>query len=312
MNDKGISLCQNRRNHDGVKNLFVGMFGGYYLKGLKVKNIIGILLGAAIYSFGFVHFNMQNELGEGGFSGITLILYFTLHWDPAVLNLIMNIPMFILGWRQFGRKEFLYTIIGTVAVSVFLRIFQVYQVTLNLQNDLLLASLFAGVFVGVGLGIIFRCGGTTGGVDIIARIAHKHLGWSMGRTMFMFDAMVIVASWLTFLDARSMMYTLVAVYVGARVIDMVQEGAYSAKAALIISNNPDTIADVISERLERGVTVFHGYGHYTKQSKDVLYCIVGRNELVRLKSIVRSIDPNAFVSIIDVNDVTGEGFRIDE
>lgn len=294
------------------KIFFRYRLGGIFLFGLKIRNILGILLGAAIYSFGFVHFNMQNELGEGGFSGITLILYFTLHWDPALMNLILNIPMFIIGWRQFSRREFIYTIIGTVAVSVFLRVFQHYQYTLNLQEDLLLASLFAGVFVGIGLGIIFRCGGTTGGVDIIARVAHKYLGWSMGRTMFMFDAFVITVSWITFLDARSMMYTLVAVYLGARVIDMVQEGAYSAKAALIISNKPEEIANFISEKMERGITVFHGYGHYTKQSKDVLYCIVARNEVVRLKSIIRSIDPNAFVSIVDVNDVTGEGFRIDE
>ncbi|MBD8025207.1 YitT family protein [Ureibacillus sp. Re31] len=282
------------------------------MKGLNIRNIIGIIIGAAIYSFGFVHFNMQNELGEGGFSGITLILYFTLNLDPAIMNLILNIPMFILGWKLFRRIEFIYTIIGTVSVSVFLRLFQVYQFKLNLQDDLLLASLFAGVFVGIGLGIIFRCGGTTGGVDIIARIANKYLGWSMGRTMFLFDAFVILASWATFLDARSMMYTLVAVYVGARVIDMVQEGAYSAKAALIISNHPEEIANFISEKMERGITVFHGYGHYTKQSKDVLYCIVATREIVRLKSIVRSIDPNAFVSIIDVRDVTGEGFKIDD
>ncbi|WP_202615690.1 YitT family protein [Ureibacillus xyleni] len=281
------------------------------LKDLKIRNIFGILLGAAIYSFGFVHFNMQNELGEGGFSGITLILYFTLHWDPAIMNIILNIPMFIIGWKQFPRREFIYTIIGTVGVSIFLRIFQHYEINLNLQNDLFLAALFAGVFVGIGLGIIFRFGGTTGGVDIIARVANKYLGWSMGRTMFLFDVMVLVASLLTFLDARSMMYTLVAVYLGARVIDMVQEGAYSAKAALIISNKSEEIATYITEEMERGVTVFHGYGHYTKQSKDVLYCIVGRREIVRLKSVIHNIDPNAFVSIIEVKDVVGEGFTID-
>lgn len=277
-----------------------------------VKEILGILLGAAIFSFGFVHFNMQNGLGEGGFSGITLILYFTLNWDPALMNLILNIPMFILGWRLLGRKQFVYTLIGTFAVSIFLKIAQFYEIQMNLQNDLFLASLFAGVFVGVGLGIIFRCGGTTGGVDIIARLVQKFFGWSMGKTMFTFDAFVLIASLLTFLDARSMMYTLVAVYLGARVIDMVQEGAYSAKAALIISNKPNEIADYITNEMERGLTVFHGYGHYTKQSKDVLYCIVGRNEIVRLKSIIRKIDPNAFVSIIDVKDVTGEGFRLDQ
>lgn len=278
----------------------------------NIKEIVGILIGAAIYSFGFVHFNMQNGLGEGGFSGITLILYFTLNWDPALLNIILNIPMFILGWKLLGRKQFIYTLIGTFAVSVYLKIFQIYEYQMHLQNDLFLASLFAGVFVGAGLGIIFRCGGTTGGVDIIARLVQKFFGWSMGKTMFIFDALVLFVSLLTFLDERSMMYTLVAVYLGARVIDMVQDGAYSAKAALIISNKPNEIADYITNDMERGLTVFHGYGHFTKQSKDVLYCIVSRNEIVRLKSIIRKIDPTAFVSITDVKDVTGEGFRIDE
>ncbi|BDH61406.1 membrane protein [Lysinibacillus sp. PLM2] len=282
------------------------------MKVFKIREIIGIILGSAIFSFGFVHFNMQNGLGEGGFSGITLILYFTLNWDPSLWNLILNIPMFILGWKLLGYKQLIYTLIGTISVSIFLRVFQEYQFEVHLQNDLLLASLFAGVFVGIGLGIIFRCGGTTGGVDIIARLSHKYIGWTMGKTMFIFDAFVLLASWATFLDERSMMYTLVAVFVGTRVIDFVQEGAYSAKAALIISSNPDEIADAISNKMERGITVFHGYGHYTKQSKDVLYCIVGRNEIVRLKSIVRSIDPKAFVSITEVKDVTGEGFRIDD
>ncbi|MER2112116.1 MAG: YitT family protein, partial [Solibacillus isronensis] len=179
------------------------------MQGIKIQNIIGILIGSAIFSFGFVHFNMQNQLGEGGFSGITLILYFTLNWDPALMNLLLNIPMFILGWRLLGKKSFIYTIIGTLSVSVFLKIFQIYEVDMNLQDDLFLVSLFAGVFVGIGLGIVFRFGGTTGGVDILARLGNKYLGWSMGKTMFGFDFFVIILSWMTFLDARSMMYTLV-------------------------------------------------------------------------------------------------------
>jgi uncharacterized membrane-anchored protein YitT (DUF2179 family) len=282
------------------------------LKDIKIQQIIGIIIGTAIFSFGFVHFNMLNELGEGGFSGITLILFFTLNWDPAIMNILLNIPMFILGWKLLGRKEFFYSVLGIISVSVFLRIFQTYQFPLDLHNDLLLASLFAGVFVGVGLGIIFRCGGTTGGVDIIARLANKYIGWSMGKTMFLFDSLVLVASWLTFLSSITMMYTLVAVFVGARVIDIVQEGAYSAKGAFIISNKPDEIAKSVTEKMNRGITVFHAYGYYTKQSRDVLYCIVSRNEIVQLKSIIRKLDPNAFVSIVDVKDVTGEGFRIEE
>lgn len=279
---------------------------------IKLLNILGIFLGAAIFSFGFVHFNMQNHLGEGGFSGITLILYFVLNWDPALMNLLLNVPLFFIGYKILGRRSFIYTIIGTVAVSIFIKLFQKYEVQLNLQDDMLLVGLFAGVFVGIGLGIVFRFGGTTGGVDIIARLAQKYFGWSMGKTMFAFDFVIIIISWATFLDARSMMYTLVAVYVGGRVIDFVQEGAYAAKGALIISPLANEIAELITTKMERGVTVMSGHGYYSKEDKDVLYCVVGRREIVRLKSIIHAVDPHAFVSIIDVHDVAGEGFTLDE
>ncbi|KYG58863.1 YitT family protein [Planococcus maritimus] len=282
------------------------------MKDLQLKNIFFILLGSAIYSFGFVHFNIQNELGEGGFAGLTLILYFLWNWDPALMNLLLNIPLFFIGWKLLGRKVFLYTIIGTVAVSAFLKIFLIYEVQIPLRDDLFLAALFAGVFVGVGLGIIFRYGGTTGGVDIIARLVQKYFGWSMGKTMFLFDALVIMLSWLTFLDYRSMMYTLVAVFVGARVIDFVQEGAYSGRGALIISNSQEEIASRIAIEMDRGITILRGYGHFTKEEREVLYCVVARNELVRLKNIVNSVDPHAFVSLIEVHDVMGEGFTLDE
>ncbi len=281
------------------------------LKGIRFKNIFFIMLGAAIFSFGFVHFNIQNQLGEGGFSGITLILFFVFKLDPALMNLILNIPMFILGWRLLGRKVFVYTVVGTVSVSIFLKIFQIYEIDIHIKDDLFLAALFAGVFVGVGLGIIFRYGGTTGGVDIIARLAHKYVGWSMGKTMFIFDAVVILLSWLTFLDSRSMMYTLVAVFIGARVIDFVQEGAYAARGAFIISEFQNEIADRISIDMDRGVTVLRGFGHFTKADREVLYCVVGRNEIVRLKNIIMSIDPHAFVSVTEVHDVMGEGFTLD-
>lgn len=152
--------------------------------GLKLKNILFILLGAAILSFGIVNFNMQNNLAEGGFTGITLLLYFLFHWDPSYTNLILNIPLFLIGWKLLGRNVFLYTLIGTISVSIFLWIFQRFPLYMPLNNDMTLAALFAGVFIGIGLGIIFRFGGTTGGVDIIARLAHKYIGWSMGKQCF--------------------------------------------------------------------------------------------------------------------------------
>lgn len=281
-------------------------------EGFKIKNTFFILLGSAIFSFGLVHFNIQNELAEGGFTGITLILLFAFNWDPALMNLLLNIPMFIIGWKLLGRLVFIYTVIGTVAVSIFLKIFMIYQVDIHMKDDMVLVALFAGVFIGVGLGIIFRYGGTTGGVDIIARLAHKYLGWSMGKTMFLFDALVILVSWITYLNSRSMMYTLVAVFVGARVVDFVQEGAYAARGAFIISSHQDEIATKITSVMGRGVTVFRGYGHYTKTDQQILYCVIGRNEIVRLKNIITSIDEHAFVSLTDVHDVMGEGFTLDD
>lgn len=281
--------------------------------GIKFKNIFFILLGSAIFSFGLVHFNMENKLAEGGFTGITLLLYFLFKWDPSYTNLLLNIPIFIIGWKFLGRTSFIYTIIGTVSLSVFLWVFQRFSfVEIPLKDDLALAALFAGVFIGVGLGIIFRYGGTTGGVDIIARIAQKYIGWSMGKTMFMFDAIVITLSIIFYLPYREAMYTLVAVFVGAKVIDFIQEGAYSARGAMIISEQNEKIANKIMEEMERGVTVLRGYGSFTKQDREVLYCVVGRNEIGRLKGVITSVDPHAFVSVSEVHDVLGEGFTLDE
>ena len=279
---------------------------------LKFKNIFFILLGAAIFSFGIVNFNMKNNLAEGGFTGINLILYFLFHISPSITNLVFNIPLFFIGWKLLGRITMSYTIIGTVAVSVFLWIFGQYPVNIDLHNDLMLVALFAGVFIGVGLGIIFRFGGTTGGVDVIARLVHKYVGWSMGKTMFTFDFCVITLSLLTYLDYREAMYTLVAVFVGAKVIDLTQEGAYAAKGANIISSKNKQIAERIMTEMDRGATFLKGVGTFTGDERDVLFCVVPKNEIIHLKNIIQSIDPHAFVAVTDVHDVLGEGFTLDE
>lgn len=280
--------------------------------GLKLKNVLFILIGTAIMAFGLVHFNMQNKLAEGGFTGITLLLFFLFKWDPSYTNMILNIPLFFVGWKLLGRNAFFYTILGTVGLSVFLWIFQRYSITMPLNDDLTLAALFAGVFLGIGLGIIFRYGGTTGGVDIIARLVQKYAGWSMGKTMLIFDMVVIAASVLTYLNYKQAMYTLVAVFIGARVIDFIQEGAYAARGAMIISEKNTEIAQKIMDEMDRGVTVLRGYGSFTKTEREVLYCVVARNEIVRLKNLITAIDPHAFISVSVVHDVHGEGFTLDE
>jgi len=283
--------------------------GGRFIMSIKLKNVIMILVGCAIFSFGINYFNIANRLVEGGFTGITLLLKYLFNFSPSITNLILNVPLFFIGWKVLGKNSFVYTIIGTFAVSFFLWIFEDFQ--LYLGDDILLAALYAGVSAGIGLGIVFRYGGTTGGVDIIARLCYKYYGWSMGRTMFIFDLVVITLS-LIYLEQKLAMYTIVAVFVGARVIDFMQEGAYSAKATMIISESAQKIADKILNEMDRGTTLLKGKGAFTGSEKEILYCVVGRNEIVRLKNLVKSVDPYAFVAVNDVHDVLGEGFTHDE
>lgn len=276
-----------------------------------LKNLFFISIGSAIFAFGIVHFNMQNNLGEGGFTGITLILYFLWAIDPALTNILLNIPVFFIAWKILGKKSFIYTIYGTIAVSLFLYVFQLNELKLNLENDMFLVALFAGVFIGVGLGIIFRYGGTTGGVDIIARIIQKYFGISMGKTMFIFDLCVITLSIFLVLDLVQGMYTLVAVYIASRIVDFIQEGAFSARGAMIISENSKELESIITKELDRGLTIFEATGSFTKVEKDVLFCVVSKNEINRLKQLIKSVDPHAFVTLTSVNEVLGEGFTLD-
>ncbi len=270
-----------------------------------IKNIFFITIGAFIFSFGLNYFTIANHLSEGGFTGISLLINYKTGLSTSLVILLLNIPLFIVGWFKLGRHSMLYTIIGTLLVSFFLWLTEGFNEPLQ---DLLLASLYAGVTIGIGLGIIFRYGGTTGGVDIIARLAFKYKGWSIGRTMFLFDAFVIAISAI-YIGRERAMYTLIAVFLGARVIDFVQEGAYAAKAATIISDHAPEIAAKIMNEMGRGATLLKGKGGYTGSDKEVLYCVVSRNELSRIKNIVHSIDERAFVVVNDVHDVLGEGFE---
>jgi len=275
---------------------------------LRIKNTIAIIFGSAIMGFGVNYFNIANHLAEGGVTGITILLKYIFNWDPGLTNLLINIPLLFLGWKVLGRNALLYTILGTISLSFFLSIFGNYRLPLE---DSLLASLYAGVCLGIGLGLVFRFGGTTGGTDIIARILNKYRGWSIGRTMFMSDVIVITIS-LFYLDLTGAMYTLVAVFIGARVIDFVQEGAYAAKAVMIISDYSEEIAAKIMTEMGRGATLLNARGGYTGSEKNVLYCVVSRNEIVRLKMLVHNVDPHAFIIVNDVHEVLGEGFTLDE
>lgn len=268
--------------------------------------ILGILVGSFIFTFGLNNFLIANRLAEGGFVGISLLGLYLFQIPVGISFLVLNIPLFFVGWRLFGREFIWKTVIGVVSVSVFA------ELTIGLidvtTDDRLLAALYGGVFSGIGLGIIFRFGATTGGADIIARLANHYLGWSMGRTLFMIDVLVITAA--AFILGKDVaMYSLVALFVAARVIDMVVEGVSTSRAMTIISDRSKEIADKIQSELGRGTTLLHGTGGYTGRDKEVLYVVVAREEIGRVQVMCREIDPLSFIVVNDVHDVLGEGFN---
>jgi len=275
------------------------------------RSVVPIIIGTAIYAFGLLYFIIPNQLMEGGVTGITILLKYAFSFSPSISNLIINIPLFLLGWKILGGRQMILTGIGICSLSFFLWVFEhiLSQGWIEmLETDYILATMYAGVTLGVGLGIVFRFGGTTGGSDIIARILGRRFGFSMGQVILSIDVIIIGLS-LFYVRKENILYTLVAVFIASRVIDFIQEGAYSAKALMIISDHAEAIADIITNEMERGVTLIPAKGAYSKQDKPMAYCVVSRQEIRRLQSIAKSVDPRAFIIISDVRDVHGEGFR---
>ncbi|WP_138492941.1 YitT family protein [Paenibacillus pinistramenti] len=278
-----------------------------------IKITMPILLGTAIYAFGLLYFIIPNKLTEGGVTGITVLLNYGFGISPSLTTLVLNIPLFLVGWKMLGGRQIIYTGVGIGSLTFFLWLFELlidhgWIHPFKTQQDYILASLYAGVTLGAGLGIVFRYGGTTGGSDIIARILNRKFGWSMGQVILFTDVLIICLS-LLFIPIEKVLYTLVAVFIASKVIDFIQEGAYAARAFMIITDHAEAIADLITKDMDRGVTLIPAIGAYSKQGKNVIYCVVSRQEIRRLSMIVKSVDPRAFMVINDVHDVQGEGFR---
>jgi len=271
------------------------------------------MLGTAVYAFGLHVFVLPNQLMEGGLTGVGILLHYAFGWPLSVTTLLMNVPLFVIGWRVLGRGQMFYTIAGTVLLSLFLAVMEDlirsgWVVPFRTNTDYILAALYAGVTLGTGLGLVFRFGGTTGGADIVARIAVKKRGWSMGQIILGLDAFIIGAS-LLFIPVERVLYTLITVYVSARLIDFIQEGAYAAKAFTIVTDAGDTLARQINGELDLGVTLLPATGAYTGGPKQVLYCVAARQQIRRLKRLIHGIDPGAFLVVSPVQEVLGEGFK---
>jgi uncharacterized membrane-anchored protein YitT (DUF2179 family) len=279
----------------------------------SVRTWLMLTAGAALYAFGLEYFILPNRLMEGGVTGIAVLLHYSLGLPTGPTTLLINLPLFLIGWRQLGRSAMIYTIGGTVLLSFFLWVWERaiaagWITPFATEHDHFLVVLYAGVTLGAGLGLVFRSGGTTGGADIVARIVHRWRGFSMGQVILVMD-FVIIGSSLFFISKEKVLYTLVSVFIASKVIDFVQEGAYAAKAFTVVCQSPEALAKKIARELDRGVTLLPAIGGYSGEPRMMLYCVVSRFEIRKLKSLVRQHDRQAFIVINDVHDVLGEGFR---
>ena len=274
----------------------------------KIYPILTILLGAAIYAFGLTYFVVPHHLFEGGATGITLITFYLFKIPVSLMNLLINIPLFILSWKIFGAKSLYSSLLGTLALSAWLAFFERIPLHIDLQGDLLITALIAGILLGIGLGIIFNAGGTTGGTDILARILNKYTHISMGKLLFILDFCILMLILLIFKDLRLVSYTLLFDFIVSRVIDLIGEGGYAGKGFMIITKHPDQLAKAINDDLGRGVTFISGQGYYSREDLKIIYCIVGRNEIVKMKEMIHRIDPQAFITITEAHEILGEGF----
>lgn len=272
-------------------------------------DLLMIALGCAIYGISLDMISVPNKLADGGLSGISLILHHFWGINMGLSTLILNIPLILLGYRFMGKRLLAYTIWGTVSLSFFLWFWRSVPIIkqLDLEHDLFLSAISAGVLSGIGLGLVFRYNGTSGGTDIIARICQIKFGISSGKMLLFCDAVVLFAS-LSYLDIKHMMYTLLASFILSRAMDTVQQGAYSARGLLIISDKYEQIGQMIDLKLERGFTYFKALGGYKQDEKRVIYVVVAPREIPAIKQLIKQEDPNAFVSILEVHEALGEGF----
>lgn len=267
-----------------------------------------ILIGSVIQAFGMVYFLIPAQLISGGVSGLAQVINAHTGWPIGTMTLIGNIPLFLIGWRFLGGRRFaMRTVFAVLMFSFFTDLLNSVLVNPVVTNDVLLNSLFGAVVLGLGFGLVYRGSGTSGGTDIICRILNQRLGVPMTQSYLFSDSISVLLGGLTF-GWDLALYGLIAIYVSGEAADMMSVGSAVFRDVLIISDNADQIADEIMTVLDHGVTHLDGRGGYSGLKKGILYVVVGRSEVNRLKRIVVKADPNAFMVVGHANEVLGEGF----
>ncbi|MTI85196.1 MAG: YitT family protein [Firmicutes bacterium] len=248
---------------------------------------------------------IPHKLLTGGVAGLALVIHYTLHIAVFLSIILINLPVFWWGSRAVNRLFLIYSLLGTVVLTVFLPLTRNMLPVPNM--DILLAAISGGALTGAGFGLVFRGRGSTGGVDIIAMILHRNRNLGVGEVLFYSNFLIILLS-LAFFPLQLTLYSIISIFVSGRVTDAVIVGMNTSKAVIIISDRSEELANRIMSELHRGVTFLTGQGAYTHESKMVINCVVNRFEIARLKAIVSGVDDKAFMYISDASEVLGEGF----
>lgn len=269
---------------------------------------VWITLACAVYALGFNWFYMPNHIAYGGVTGIAQMIN-AMFGRPSigVLIILMNVPIFLIGWRLLGGKLLLGSLYAMALSSVFIDLISALYTFPAMEP--LLACIYGGVTIGFSLGIIFLQGATTGGSDIGARLLKLKLTWlPMGKLVLILDLAVIVSAALVFRKVNSALYGVVALYIATLVMDGVLYGMDTARVAYIISDSYQDIAAAITNEMHRGVTILHGVGSWSGTEKKVLLCAFKKRQIVELKRTVKEIDPGAFLIVCEAHEVLGSGF----
>lgn len=267
--------------------------------------LVQLLAGALLMSLSANVFLVPLRLAEGGVTGIGIILFHTLGVPLWVTQVVLNIPILAIGVKVKGWRLLWRSLVGVAAYSFFLGI------TANIPpitDQVVLAIVYGGLTMGVGLGLVLRSGGTTGGTEVLALALQQRFGFSVGSMVLAVDAVVLTVAAIAF-SPEAAMWAVITLFISSKVVDVVQVGFYSARGITIITTRPDEIARRIMTEVERGVTIINGTGAYTGEPRTVLYTVAQRSELAQVKEIAHQEDPKAFVVVAEVHEVLGEGFR---
>jgi uncharacterized membrane-anchored protein YitT (DUF2179 family) len=271
--------------------------------------IIYLIIGSVIFALSYALFLIPHQIVPGGVSGISMILHFLYNTPVGIIAIVLNIPLFIIGMRilgiSFGFKSALAIIFTYLLID-----FLIYSAHIQTPTDNeILAALYGGILLGLGLGLIFRGGASTGGSDIVARIFNRFTNMSVGMWIMVVDFVVITLAGITTHSIELALLGYLALFLSSKIVDLVLEGMDYARAAFVISRDNEKIIDSVYKKMNRGVTILDGYSPYTKEKKPVIMCVITKRETQIFKSLIKEIDENAFVILTDIFEVLGRGFR---